>query len=411
MALQVSDIQAGNAKILECMDSPAGQSKFAEAMGRYVSDAFGFGLEKSAEAGSFVRDHIREVSFTNRILPPRDITPAECQISTESDGTLVKIEFMEPQSPGALKVSFRGTTQTEFIRAPRYAVPFYTIMSPIVEKHEQELMIYRSMPLTKIIEDQIIKDMQYVFDRTNLLHFEAAVQEAQRLAYGGTITALRKTGYATALKVSVIKGRNAQLAATDDFVIRPILKPDIVELGKLLSQFNRELDPTKGTARQLVLDKILISETDFRDVNNWTLQDLGDRVASDVVQDGWRYKSLVGTSYIVTNKTQVLKPGNVYGFAPPEFMGQNYVLQRAKFYVDKVINVIKWVSWMTVGLAIGNIMSVVKLELYSGNVAPGTGLDAPDTGFQYVMPVAEKDMFKNINKADDGSTVGTIANY
>ena len=411
MSHAISDIYAGNQKILECMNTEAGREKFAQAMGKYASDAFGFGMDKVAEQGSFVRDHIREVSFTNRIIPPRDVNPSECQISTESDGTLVKIEFMEPQSPGALRVSYRGTPQTEFIRAPRYAVPFYTIMSPIVEKHEQELMIYRSMPLTKIIEDFIIKDMQYIFDRTNLLNFEAAVQEAQRLAYGGTITALRGTTYAAALKVSVIKGRNAQLAVTDDFIIRPILKPDIVELGKLLSQFNRELDPTKGTARQQVLDKILITETDFRDVNNWTLQDLGDRVASDVVQDGWKYKSLVGTSYIVTNKTQILKPGNVYGFAPPEFIGQNYVLQRAKFYVDKVINVIKWVSWMTVGFAIGNIMSIVKLELYSGNVAPGTAGNAPDTNFQYVMPVAEKDMFKNVNKVDDGSTVGTISNY
>ena len=213
------------------------------------------------------------------------------------------------------------------------------------------------------------------------------------------------------LKVSVIKGRNAVVTGIDDFTIRPILKPDIVELGKLLSQFNRETDPTKGTARQLVLDKILISETDFRDVNNWTLQDLGDRVASDVVENGWRYKNLVGTNYIVTNKTQVLKPGNVYGFAPPDFIGKNYVLQRAKFYVDKVINVIKWVSWFTVGLAIGNIMSIVKLELYGGNVAPGSAGNAPDTNYQYVMPVAEKDMFKNINKVDDGSTVGTVTAY
>ncbi len=395
--MKIADIQAGNQVILDACNTEQGRSKLASKLEDYANQIMGFGLDKTAATGSFTRDHIREVSFTNRIIPPRDITPAECQIGLESDANLVKIEFMEPESPGALRVSYRGTPETSFIRAPRYATPFYTIMSKIVEKHEDELMVYRDMPLTKIVEDQIIKDMQYVFDRTNLIHFEACVQEAQRLAYGGT--------------VSVIKGRNAQLAAIDDFTVRPILKTDINDLGKLLSQFNRESDPTKGTARQLVIDKILISETDFRDVNAWTLQDLGDRVASEVVENGWRYKQLVGTNYIVTNKTQVLKPGNVYGFAPPEFMGNNYVLQRAKFYVDKVINVIKWVSWMKVGFSIGNIMTVVKLELYGGNVAPGTLANAPDLNHEYVEPVRERDMFKNINKVDDGSTIGTVSVY
>jgi hypothetical protein len=409
--MKIADIQAGNQVILDACNTEQGRSKLASKLEDYANQIMGFGLDKTAATGSFIRDHIREVSFTNRIIPPRDITPAECQIGLESDANLVKIEFMEPESPGALRVSYRGTPETSFIRAPRYATPFYTIMSKIVEKHEDELMVYRDMPLTKIVEDQIIKDMQYVFDRTNLIHFEACVQEAQRLAYGGTVTAMRASTYATALKVSVIKGRNAQLAAIDDFTVRPILKTDINDLGKLLSQFNRESDPTKGTARQLVIDKILISETDFRDVNAWTLQDLGDRVASEVVENGWRYKQLVGTNYIVTNKTQVLKPGNVYGFAPPEFMGNNYVLQRAKFYVDKVINVIKWVSWMKVGFSIGNIMTVVKLELYGGNVAPGTLANAPDLNHEYVEPVRERDMFRNINKVDDGSTIGTVSVY
>lgn len=409
--MKIADIQAGNQVILDSCNTEAGRDKLASKLADYTNQLMGFGLDKTAATGNFTRDHIREVSFTNRIIPPRDITPAECQIGLESDANLVKIEFMEPESPGALRVSYRGTPETSFIRAPRYATPFYTIMSKIVEKHEDELMVYRDMPLTKIVEDQIIKDMQYVFDRQNLLHFEACVQEAQRLAYGGTVTAMRASTYATALKVSVIKGRNAQLAAADDFTVRQLLKTDIIELGKLLSQFNRETDPSKGTARQLVLDKILITETDFRDASAWTLQDLGDRVASDVVENGWRYKQLVGTNYIVTNKTQVLKPGNVYGFAPPEFMGNNYVLQRAKFYVDKVINVIKWVSWMKVGFSIGNIMSIVKLELYGGNVAPGTLLNAPDLNHEYVEPVREKDMFRNINKVDDGSTIGTVSVY
>jgi hypothetical protein len=66
---------------------------------------------------------------------------------------------------------------------------------------------------------------------------------------------------------------------------------------------------------------------------------------------------------------------------------------------------------MKVGFSIGNIMSVVKLELYGGNVAPGTLANLPDLNHEYVEPVRERDMFKNINKVDDGSTIGTVSVY
>jgi hypothetical protein len=181
------------------------------------------------------------------------------------------------------------------------------IASDMIEKTEEELMAYRDMPLTRIVEDNVIKDMQEIKDWTTLNHFEACVQAMQYDAYGGAFTALRASTYATALKHSVFKGRNAVLRGLDDFVINPLIKPDLVTMRKALSDFNRTSVATGGRSRRLELDKILITKTDFEDMNNFTLQDLGDRVTGECVNVGDSVKLWVtlGVSEAVGLKLKV----------------------------------------------------------------------------------------------------------
>jgi hypothetical protein len=284
------------------------------------------------------------------------------------------------------------------------------VSSRLVEKNEEELMAYRDVPLTKIVEDIIIKDMQEIKDRTTLLHFETAVQSMQQFSNGGTAFELKASTYNNTgvFHISVLKGRNAVLRGVDDFLLLPLLKPDIVEMRKLLSSYRAGTTATNGRKGRLKLAKILITQPDYEDVNNWTLQDMGDRVTSDVAESGWQHSSIVGTQYVVTTKVDIFKPGNIWGFTAPEFMGHSYVLQKTKFYVDKVWNVFKWGAWYHVGVGIGNVSSIIKLELYGGNVAAGT---TKTTGFAAVEPLPESQLFAKNNLVDEGYTAGTVRQY
>jgi len=383
-----ADIQTVNNGIMNGLDSSSGREKVASGL------------------GTWTRDRLREVCVVDKILTPRDITPADCQRSLNHD-TLIRIEDMEPQSK-AMPITYRGMPTASFIRASRYAISFYMIASEMIEKTEEELMAYRDMPLTRIIEDNIIKDMQEIKDWTTLQHFESAVQAMQYDAYGNTFTAMRGTTYnnAATLKVSVFKGRNAVsravALAADDFQNQPLIKPDLVTLRKAFSDFNRGSTPTGGQSRRLQLDKILITQTDFEDLNNFTLQDLGDRVTSEIIENGWKHPTVMGIKFIVTSKTDIFKPGNIWGFCSEEFLGKSYVLQKAKFYVDKVMNVIKWASWMHVGVGIGMVAGIIKLELFSGSVVP----TQTDIGFEVEMSLAKDRLFGKNNKIDESQTPG-----
>lgn len=358
---------------------------------RVLNDAFATklasaeGKEKlAAYGGSYIRDRLREVSFARKILPPEQLTRTDCQRSTQHD-TLVKIVDIEPQSR-AMAISFRGQPSTRFISGDRAEAAFFTITSEIFQKTEQELLAYE-MPITKIIEENSVKDIQEIEDREFLLHVEAAVQALQTEANGGTPTALNASSVGTTVEFSVRKGTLARVAAGDDATVRPIQRTDIVELFKMLD------------GNRLRAERILMTEVDYDDVLQWTVDDNGDRIQSETTVSGYKYNTLLGRAYVRTVKTDILRPGNVYIFTRPEFLGKFYVLNNTKFYIDKVANLISFQAWEDISMMIANIAAVRKIELYSADANPSTDTDGLLANF---IPKDEEDLGAANNRVDQG---------
>ena len=353
------------------------------------------GKEKIAEyAGTYIRDRLREVSFTRKVLPPQQVSRTDCQRSVNHD-TLVKIVDVEPKSR-AMAITFRGQPQARFIRAPRAEVPFFTISSEKFEKTEQELLAYE-MPITKVIEDNSVKDIQEIEDREFTIHIEAAVQALQAEANGGSVTTLNKSGIAGAsvVEVAVRKGELARTHSTDDGTVLPLQRPDVVNLFKLLD------------GNRLRAEMILITEVDWDDILQWTVEDFGDKVQSETTTDGYKYNLLLGRAYCRTIKTDILRPGNVYAFTKPDFLGKFYILNNTKFYIDKIANLITWQSWEDIAMSVINIASVRKLELYSGDA---TSNDA-DGILSSVVPVGEEDLGAENNRAASGLVYPAVESY
>jgi len=355
------------------------------------------GKDKTAElGGSWIRDRLREVAFSRHILPPEQVTRTDCQRSTNHD-TLVKIVDVEPQSR-AMAIDFRSQPTARFVRAPKAEVPFFTISSEKFEKPEQELLAYE-MPITKVIEDNTVKDIQEIEDREFLRHIEAGVQALQTETNTTTTVEYNATniraGNVNAQVVSVVKGELALAADGTDFTVRPIQRPDFVNLFKLLDN------------NRLRSERVLLTEGDHDDVLQWTVEDFGDRIQSETVVDGYKYNTLLGRKVIRTVKTDILRTGNVYVFTAPQFFGKFYILNNTKFYIDKIANVITWQSWEDIAIGIINIASCRKLELYRGSVRP----TATDTGFEAKIPSAEEDLGAINNRVDDGLHFPAVQQY
>ena len=346
------------------------------------------GREKLAQfGGNYIRDHLREESYAAQVIPPEPVQPSECDRS-ETHDTLVKMVELEPKSR-AMAVTFRGSPSANFVRTRRVVLPFFTISSEKNEKYEEELLAYE-MPVTKIIEDNNIKDLQEVQDREFTIHVEAAVQALQAEANGvstaPSLSASTLQGASPPVEFSVVKGELARNATANSSVSWPMQSTDLVSLFKLLDN-NRHRT-----------ELVLIPEGNYDDVLTWTVEDLGDRVKSETAVDGYKYNTLMGRKFIRTIKTDILRPGNIYAFTKAEFLGRFYTLTDVKFYIDKIANLITWQSWKTIAMGIVNISSCRKLELYSGDAT----INNADGIIANVSPVEEESLGAMNNKVEQG---------
>lgn len=279
------------------------------------------GMDKvAAEGGAFVRDKLREASFARKILPPQYVSQADLQVSVQHDG-VVKIVEIEPESK-AMVVNFRGKPSTNYIEGKRVELPFHSVSSEKFEKTEEELLAYR-MPLTKVIEQNSVLDIQKVEDETFLRHIDNAIADssnAVNVTYNGD--------------------------------------------GSIPEDGFRQLFD-KIDSKQLRAEKLLMDTTTFNRIiiNNNTNDTFGDAgLKGEIAVNGYKYPKLFGRDIIVSNKTDLLAD-KIYTFTAPEYLGEFCILNDTKFHIDKDRNVIEFSAYETIGMVIANTKSAARMDL------------------------------------------------
>lgn len=284
------------------------------------------GLQKSASIGaSFVRSKIREIGFARRVLPPENITRAECTRAVDHD-TLVKIVDIEHDSK-AMAVNFASEADERYISGKRYALPFFKVESEKFIKTEGELMAYE-YPITKVIEENSVKDIQKVEDYKFIEFAESAI----------SLTGKRLVSPATAVN-----------------------RKEITSLCNMI-----DFD-------ELQSNTILMNTVDY---NSWLIQpatEIGSPLASEITVSGYKYPTMMNRKLVITNKHQLVLPGEVWAFTDPAYLGNFFVLNDMKFWIKKEADLVMWKTWEYVAEGFGNIKSMAKLELDVPNPIPVGG--------------------------------------
>jgi hypothetical protein len=275
------------------------------------------GLEKAAQAGgAFVRERLREVSFARSIVPPEHLTKADCQRSVNHD-TLVKINDIEPQSSAAA-VNFRGKAYERYIEGDRYEIPFFKVESEKFVKNEAELLAY-DYPVTKVIEENSVKDLQKIEDG-KFIEFTDAVIAAN--------------------------GKNIIPAASG-----PATSENLVKLFKALD------------TDELAVGCILMHKADWDDFMTQDGAVIGSPLASEILVNGYKYNTMLGHKLVVTIKSSIVTPGDIYIFTDPKYLGNFYILNDTKFYIEKRGDMVSWQTWEYIGMGYGNLRACAKMTL------------------------------------------------
>lgn len=394
--------------------------------GKEFNDMFGEALSRGGEhldkvaevTGLYIQEKLRENSFARRILPPQTVTVAELTRNV-NDESLVYIDDLEPDSI-AMRINMRGEPDKTYIEAPRYAIRMQTITSDRFQKTEQELRSYR-MPLTKVIEQNTVKDIQEQMDvkfmehvriglmfatiaRKNELVDAGRVQDdsdASAVTLGGAGSAKNfrsKEAFAAYLGtgnvVAATPGLNA--GGTDLTVSTSYAPVDGFYSNILLSQessFNREVLASLVkicAARQVKARVILMHEFDWADHLAWTDQEAGLEIVKEIVVGGYKYTTVGGYTYVTTirDNAAILEPGQIYVFPAPEFLGRFLVLQNTQFYINKEGRFFNMEAWEECGVGFGNVKGLGMVLLNGASVKlpnlfhteAGAAMSGGDTG-------------------------------
>lgn len=279
------------------------------------------GLEKVAgSATEFCRVKIREGSFTRKIIPPKQITAADLDQAVDSDSPMRIIH--KDKVSEAYPVTFSEQAQQRYYIGDKFQVFYTHIQSEEFHKLTEELMTYR-VPIKQIIQENYLKDIQATEDKL----FISTVDD-------------------------ILKKKEEEKAGTAVYTAAGPFTPSILAEGlKLLVK------------RQVPIGTILISESDWMDLLKLQQPAAGSQVMEDIIHNGYSYTKLLGYNFVRSIKNEIVKPGHIYLFSTPEYLGVFDVLTDVKAFMETKANKFTFHLWENIGISIGNDNGVAKIKL------------------------------------------------
>lgn len=315
--MDITNIQY-NDRFLEKISSLTGQAELQEAGRQYV------------------KTELLESAFSRAIIPQEPITTADCQRNV-NDNSLYVIRDIEPDAE-AVAVDNLGEPDGKYVKGERYIIPIINFTTKRFQITVEDLRAYQ-YKITKRIEDKSVPILEKLEDKFFLKLVGAAL----------STNSLSTTGK----KAVKYAGGTANLY---------IENSDLVKVKNTLTAGLNGNDAKKKEVGCLLMAQE-IYETAV------TLPGAGDDFGKDRVLNGITSDTLHGTKIIKSIKSDILPIGHIWAFTKPDFLGHNFALGDPNFEIKSNFGLIEWQTKESIGVGIGNALSVALLTL-KGTVSP-----------------------------------------
>jgi hypothetical protein len=272
------------------------------------------GLTKEAGVAmsAFVRQKLREDGFTRKILNPITITAAELDRQTTEEPTVIVEK--EPDSVAA-NIPFVGRPDIRYFTGSRYAVTFNKVESAEFKKSKFELATYRT-DIRTVLQENSVKDLQKQED----LNFYNSVT---------TIAAANSNTFNIA----------------GGFTVQTLMNG----IKNLI-------------ANQLPVGCVLMTQQMYADLLKQPATQVGSPAGFRLVAGRAGLDNFFGFKIITTIKNDILPKYQAIVFAPPQYLGQFYLLQDAMVFLKTEADMITFLTYEAVGAGIGNVNGAIVLN-------------------------------------------------
>jgi hypothetical protein len=337
------------------------------------SPAVRHGFEEVIEA-QILEDSI----VRNKILPTKEVSINDRNVQFDMEDPnsqdIYYIVFQDQLRPGwAMSANMRGDGNATVVRDKKFKVGFSAITTEhLTMTDEDALKTVHNYP------EEYSKRLSFYFgmveDREFVLHLNAAI-EAMAKAKG--FTDPFKASVATSC-FSAVKGTNV---VDDTYALHSISKADLVHLDKLF---------IGDTGQAYPASTLLITTFDWKDIALWGTEDVGANGPRETYERGAPNKPIVGWKEVIkTNKTGIIRNGNVYAMSPKNLRGKFLIFMAPRTYTINYGSRIEMWSKEIVGQYFGNLYAFKKLELFGGAVINNASPDAS------VVPLDEDELIQD----------------
>ena len=298
--------------------------ELGNALNRVFADRLhedGFRKEAEERAQAFLKLSIYEGSILSRIIPPKEISPAQCDRDPNEPILLRKVIDKEFTDVNAVAMDFRGKGDHKYVDTAAYTVDFYKIMSEEYSISEGELRA-KEQPIQELIRHHTARRIEDVMDTAFLSALDKAVTSTGQVE-----------------------------TVTDDI----LLPSNIKKIRNVLDG--------QTTRDKLEAATLLMTRSRFNDIDTWQQTGVDNGMGQEYWVDGFKYDRLFRLRVVKTIKNDLLPDNHIYVFTSPEFLGHHLTFNDDRFQIKLDYDVIKWKGWKTHGATIGNERAVARLEL------------------------------------------------
>lgn len=321
-------------------------------------------LNKAAEvATDFTRLTLREEGLLRKVLPASTITSAELDKQLDTDEP-VKIVDKEVSQPLSMSVGFATLPKNRIMKGDRYRVDFARILSPSYFQDVRRLEQY-DYDIRNVFKENAIKDHMTAEDVPFFNTVDSIVTPSSASTSG---TWASQTGGSN---VSPVTGK----AQYYDFTVahkNPLgltsgfTREAIVESMKIMSKGFTPGSGTLGaeqTPIRLNPDLVVMNVNTGREYLKFQHTNIGD-LSTEMFKNGLATTTLLGQKHLFTMKDDIVKDGEAYFFAAPQFLGKFYELEQPTMFVDRRAFMVEFFIYSSIGASIGNPFGVAKVKFF-----------------------------------------------
>lgn len=290
-------------------------------------------LQKEAQNGvnDYLRLRAREDGFTRRIQPPVNVTPADLDRQVDTVKPVI-VKDMEPNSPSAYSVPFGTVPMNRYMDAPRYRVMFDRILSHRFTADVANLLTY-DLDIRQIFNDLMLKDILAEEDRKYIGVADTTV---------GTLNATSST-------------RVTEVGAIGYVQVGALTRTSLTDAMKGLPSTNRHLSPARALINNITIwDVVALDRTD-----------VGGDLSEELFVNGFAERQIMGLTWMVTIKTDLVPLNTMYQFAAPKFLGDFFTLEDVTVSTKHENYMFEMFAYEMIGATLKNSAAVCKC-LFTG---------------------------------------------